>query len=143
MRIREVIRRKGGQVVTIRPDADVTQLLALLSEHGIGAVVVSEDDGATVAGIVSERDVVRRLHRDGAGTLRTPVSELMTTEVHTCGPDDALETLAQTMTDHRVRHLPVMEGGRLTAIVSIGDIVKHRIAELQDEREQLVNYIQH
>jgi CBS domain-containing protein len=143
MRIREVIRRKGGQVVTIRPEADVTQLLALLSEHGIGAVVVSEDDGATVAGIVSERDVVRRLHRDGAGALRTPVGELMTTEVHTCGPDDALETLAQTMTEHRVRHLPVMEGGRLTAIVSIGDIVKHRIAELQDEREQLVNYIQH
>lgn len=142
MRIREVIRRKGGKVVTIRPDADVTTLLALLAEHKIGAVVVSQDDGASLAGIVSERDVVRRLHTDGAATLSLPVSALMTVEVHTCVPDDALEELAQRMTEHRFRHLPVVEDGRVTAIVSIGDIVKNRIDELQDERAQLVNYIQ-
>lgn len=143
MRIREVIRRKGDQVVTIRPDADVTTLLALLAEHNIGAVVVSADDGASLAGIVSERDVVRRLHSDGAAALTLPVSELMTIEVQTCGPEDALEELAQRMTEHRFRHLPVVEDGRLSAIVSIGDIVKNRIDELQEERQQLVNYIQH
>lgn len=142
MRIREVIRRKGDQVVTIRPDADVTALLTLLAEHGIGAVVVSADEGASMAGIVSERDVVRRLHTDGAAALSLPVSELMTVEVHTCVPEDALEELAQRMTEHRVRHLPVVEDGKLTAIVSIGDIVKNRIDELQDERAQLVSYIQ-
>ncbi|GAA1145810.1 CBS domain-containing protein [Ornithinicoccus hortensis] len=143
MRIREVIRRKGDQVVTIRPDADVTTLLAMLAEHNIGAVVVSADDGATLSGIVSERDVVRRLQADGAAALSLPVADLMTVEVQTCVPEDALEELALRMTEHRIRHLPVVEDGRITAIVSIGDIVKHRIDELQEERQQLVSYIQH
>ncbi len=141
MRISEVIRRKGADVVTIRPEATVTDLLALLGERNIGAVVVSTDEGRTVAGIVTERDVVRHLNSSGTQILSGPVSALMTTEVLTCSMDDDLQTLARTMTDQRIRHLPVVEDGRLRAIVSIGDIVKNRIDELQAENEQLVDYV--
>jgi CBS domain-containing protein len=140
MKISDVVRRKGDLVVTVRPEETVARLLALLEEHRIGAVVVSED-GATVAGIVSERDVVRHLHRKGAAVLEQPISAIMTAEVQTCGPEEGIEQLARTMTDRRIRHVPVVVDGRLTAIVSIGDIVKHRIDELQAERDQLVGYI--
>lgn len=140
MRIHEVIRRKGDTVVTIPPRASVNELLALLAEHGIGAVVVSED-GRTVAGIVSERDVVRHLHTAGPEVLEQPVSAIMTTEVHACAPEDELESLARTMTEHRVRHLPVVVDGRLRAIVSIGDVVKHRMSELESEKDALEDYI--
>ncbi len=141
MRISDVVRRKGDEVVTVRPDDTVERLLALLEEHGIGALVVSED-GQAVVGIVSERDVVRHLHRDGAAVLLAPVSSIMTADVKTCEPDVAIEDLARTMTDLRIRHVPVVVDGKLHAIVSIGDIVKHRIDELQSERDQLVGYIQ-
>jgi CBS domain-containing protein len=141
MRISDVVRRKGDKVVTVRPDETVERLLALLEEHRIGAVVVSED-GETVAGIVSERDVVRHLHRDGAAVLQAAIADIMTSDVQTCGPEQGVEELARTMTDLRIRHVPVVVDGRLTAIVSIGDIVKHRIDELQSERDQLVGYIQ-
>jgi CBS domain-containing protein len=134
MRVTEALRRKGGSVVTISRDRSVRDLLALLARHGIGAVVVS-DDGATVDGIVSERDVVRRLHSDG------PVSAIMTAAVHTCGPEATLDELMPLMTEHRVRHVPVLVETRLTGIVSIGDVVKHRIAEVQAERDQLTAYI--
>lgn len=140
MRIHEVIRRKGDEVVTISPQATVTELLALLAEHRIGAVVVSED-GRSVAGIVSERDVVRRLHAEGPGVLQQPVRSIMTTEVHACAPEDELESLARTMTEHRVRHLPVVVDGELRAIVSIGDVVKHRMSELESEKDALEDYI--
>lgn len=142
MHISEVIRRKGDVVVTIGPDATVAQLIALLDEHHIGALVVSEDEGVSVAGIVSERDVVIHLHRDGPAVLEATVGSIMSAEVATCVPEDGLETLARRMTDLRVRHLPVVVDGRLKAIVSIGDIVKNRIDELQDERDQLVGYVQ-
>lgn len=141
MRISEVLRRKGDGVTTLTPETDVARLLALMAEQGIGAVVVSPD-GAQVAGIVSERDVVRALHHDGADVLAAPISSIMTSKVHSCVPEDDLESLARTMTDHRIRHLPVVVDGRLRGVVSIGDIVKHRIAELQGERDQLVGYIQ-
>jgi CBS domain-containing protein len=141
MRISDVVRRKGDKVVTVRPDETVERLLALLEEHRIGAVVVSED-GETVAGIVSERDVVRHLHSDGAAVLQAAIADIMTSDVQTCGPEQGVEELARTMTDLRIRHVPVVVDGRLTAIVSIGDIVKHRIDELQSERDQLVGYIQ-
>lgn len=141
MHISDVIRRKGAEVVTIGSTESVGQLLALLHEHRIGAVIVS-DDGTTMLGIVSERDIVRRLHRDGAEILDSPVSTIMTTEVRTCGPDDDLESLARLMTEHRVRHVPVLVDGQIRAIVSIGDIVKNRMDELQEERDQLVGYIQ-
>jgi CBS domain-containing protein len=141
MRISDVIRRKGDLVVTVRPDVTVVRLLAILEEHHIGAVVVS-DDGERVSGIISERDVVRHLHADGAGVLDQPVASIMTSEVETCTPEDGIEDLARTMTEHRFRHVPVVVDGKLVAIVSIGDIVKWRIDELQTERDQLVGYIQ-
>lgn len=142
MHIYEVIRSKGDEVVTIRPDATVAQLLELLAGRGIGAVVVSEDDGLTLVGIVSERDVVRHLYQDGTAILSGPVARIMTTSVLTCSPEDDLEALARQMTEGRFRHVPVVVDGQLEAIVSIGDIVKHRIDELQHERDQLFGYIQ-
>ena len=136
-----MVKRKGDIVVTVRSEATVTDLLDLLAEHRIGAVVVS-DDGETVSGIVSERDIVRHLQKDGAGILERPVSSIMTAEVHTCGPDAELSELEHTMTERRIRHVPVVVDGRLRAIVSIGDVVKHRITDLQAERDQLSAYIQ-
>ncbi len=109
MRIRDILRRKGDTVATVGPDATVRQLLAVLAEHNIGAVVVSPD-GTSISGIVSERDVVRRLH-DGAGLLDRPVSDIMTAEVRSCGPGDQVEDLRRTMTEHRFRHVPVVEDG--------------------------------
>ena len=136
-----MVRRKGDQVVTVRPDESVERLLELLHEHRIGALVVSED-GGRIDGIVSERDIVRHLHSDGAAVLIGPISAIMTADVTTCDPDVAIEELARTMTDQRIRHVPVVVDGTLHGIVSIGDIVKHRIDELQAERDQLVGYIQ-
>ncbi len=140
MRISDVVKRKGGSVVTVRSDATVSELLALLSEHRIGAVVVS-DDGEAVHGIVSERDVVRHLHSTGRDILDGPVAVIMTKEVRTCGLEDSLEHLEGQMTEHRIRHVPVVTDGRLAAIVSIGDVVKNRIDDLQAERDQLRDYI--
>jgi CBS domain-containing protein len=141
MKISDVVRSKGEGVVTIRPDDSVARLVEVLNEHGVGALVVSED-GQDVAGIVSERDVVRQLHHQGAAVLDAPVSDIMTSEVLTGSLDDDLELLARTMTDRRIRHLPVVVEGRLHSIVSIGDVVKSRIDSLQGERDQLVGYIQ-
>ncbi len=140
MRIHDVLRHKGSAVATVSPEASVRELLAKLAEHGIGALVVSSD-GHRVEGIVSERDVVRRLHDDGADLLSQPVSSIMTADVHTCGPDELLVDLMRAMTERRIRHIPVVVAGRLSGIVSIGDIVKFRIDELETERRQLENYI--
>ena len=136
-----MVRRKGGDVITVRTDASVVDLLGLLSEHRIGAVVVS-DDGETVNGIVSERDIVRHLHTDGAALLEAPVSQIMTADVHTCAPEDSLDDLESAMTERRFRYVPVVVDGKLVAIVSIGDVVKNRIDDLQAERDQLRTYIQ-
>jgi CBS domain-containing protein len=141
VQIAQLLRRKGPDVVTVSPDRTVRAVLALLAEHGIGALVVSGGDGS-VDGIVSERDVVRALHASGPDVLDGPVSALMTAEVHTCVPGASVHDLARTMTDHRVRHVPVVEDGRLLGIVSIGDVVKARLDELEDERAHLVDYIQ-
>ncbi|MEO7131399.1 MAG: CBS domain-containing protein [Dermatophilaceae bacterium] len=141
MKISDVLRSKGGGVITIKPDETVVSLLALLAEHRIGACVVSVD-GSSVDGIVSERDVVRHLHASGTAMLTGPVSAIMTSEVTTGTDDEELELLAGKMTDQRVRHVPVIDAeGHLTAIVSIGDVVKSRLAELQSERDQLRDYI--
>lgn len=141
MRIRDILRRKGDAVATVPPDATVRTLLGALAEHNIGAVVVSRD-GAAIDGIVSERDVVRRLHEHGAAILDGPVSAIMTSEVRTCGLDDTVDGLRNVMTEHRFRHVPVVVDGRLAGIVSIGDVVKSAIDELETEREHLVEYIQ-
>lgn len=140
MKISEIVRYKGDRVITISPDRSVMDLLALLDEHKIGAVVVSAA-GDTVDGIVSERDVVRYLHAEGAAVLDGPVSAIMTTEVHTCTRHDNVNDLESTMTERRIRHVPVVEDARLIGIVSIGDVVKHRIVHLQSERDQLASYI--
>ncbi|MGY1634728.1 CBS domain-containing protein [Geodermatophilus sp. SYSU D01186] len=141
MHITQLLRRKGAHVATVEASASIRTALALLAEHGVGALVVSAD-GRSVDGIVSERDVVRALHERGAGLLTDPVSSVMTADVHTCAPGAGVEELARTMTDHRVRHVPVVDGGRLVGIVSIGDVVKARLDELENERAQLVDYIQ-
>jgi CBS domain-containing protein len=142
MRIADVIRSKGTDVVVIAPGASVAEVVRQMDERRIGAVVVSTDGGESVAGIVSERDVVHHLHTDGPAVLERPVSEVMAAEVATCLPEDELESLARRMTDLRMRHMPVVVDGRLRAIVSIGDVVKHRLDELQGERDQLVDYVQ-
>lgn len=142
MRISDVLRGKGTDVVTIPGSASVADLVALLRDNGIGAVVVvDEADSEKIVGIVSERDVVRRLADRADGLMELPVSEVMTADVHTCGQGDELNEVAVKMTDRRIRHLPVVEEGRLTSIVSIGDVVKARLGELQAERDALEGYI--
>jgi CBS domain-containing protein len=139
MRIADVLRTKGGAVATITPETSVSGLLNELALHNIGAMVVVSPDG--VVGIVSERDVVRNLHERGADLLRLPVSEIMTTMVATCTPTDTVDHLSALMTNKRVRHIPVIEDQRLVGIVSIGDIVKQRMEELESEQQALQDYI--
>jgi CBS domain-containing protein len=141
VQISQLLRRKGREVATIDGSESVRTALAVLAEKGIGALVVSSD-GRRIDGILSERDVARGLHSHGAGLLAEPVSSVMTAQVHTCRPDASVHDLAQTMTDHRVRHVPVVEDDALIGIVSIGDVVKARLDELEEERKQLVDYIQ-
>jgi CBS domain-containing protein len=140
VQISQLLRRKGREVATIDGSESVRTALAVLAEKGIGALVVSSD-GRRIDGILSERDVARGLHSHGAGLLAEPVSSVMTAQVHTCRPDASVHDLAQTMTDHRVRHVPVVEDDALIGIVSIGDVVKARLDELEEERKQLVDYI--
>ncbi|HVU72177.1 MAG TPA: CBS domain-containing protein [Mycobacteriales bacterium] len=140
MRISDVLRTKGSGAHTISPDAYVTDLIAELAEHHVGALVVS-GDGSTVAGIVSERDIVRRLHSAGAEVLQWRVAEIMTVDVHSAAPETLVEDLAREMTERRIRHVPVVVDGALVGIVSIGDVVKNRIDELQTERDQLEAYV--
>jgi CBS domain-containing protein len=139
MRINEILHGKPAEVVTITPGSTVRELVELLAEHNIGALVVSED-GNTVDGIVSERDVVRSLHGDES-PLDAPVSDIMTAEVLSCQPHDSVNELMRLMTDHRIRHVPVIVDGSLTGIVSIGDVVKSRMGELEFERDQLNRYV--
>ena len=140
MRIRDVVAAKPDhKVVTVTPDATVRDLVALLAEHNVGALVVSAD-GARVDGIVSERDVVRRLHLD-ADVLSAPVEQIMTSDVHTCESTQSLDDLMNAMTQRRIRHVPVVDDGVMVGIVSIGDVVKHKIDALQFERDQLDSYV--
>ena len=140
MQVRELLRRKGSDVVTITPSATVSAALALLDERRVGAVVVSADE-RRVDGILSERDIVRRLARDGAATLDQPVGDLMTADVVTCTPDDTVDQLMATMTDGRFRHVPVTDVGLLAGIISIGDVVNARVRELEQETHHRTNYI--
>lgn len=140
MRIHELLRTKGFHVITVRPSATVLEVVELLKEYNLGAVVVSPD-GREVAGIVTERDIVRRL-LEGTDFLAGPVSAIMTSEVLTCTAQDSVRSLMTTMTEQRIRHLPVVDDqGRLTGIVSIGDAVKSHITEIEFERDQLEGYV--
>ncbi|MGZ4626458.1 MAG: CBS domain-containing protein [Kineosporiaceae bacterium] len=140
MRINDVLRRKGDIVVTIHAQETVGALLDALAEHKVGALVVTTADG-DVEGIVSERDVVRHLQARGAVVLEQSVSTIMTSPVHTAAPETTLDELMVLMTEERIRHVPVVVDDRLRGIISIGDVVKHRIEELQSERDQLTAYI--
>jgi CBS domain-containing protein len=140
MRIIDVLRVKGAEVVTVTPDTKVRRLLAVLAEHGIGAVIVSRD-GSSIDGIASERDIVRALAQRGAVVMSEPVTAIYTAEVRTVTPQTSLEEVMRMMTEHRVRHAPVVADGALRGIVSIGDVVKNRIDELETERAALTDYI--
>jgi CBS domain-containing protein len=140
MRIGDILDAKSShEVITIGPDAGVVELIALLAEHNVGALIVSVD-GTSVDGIVSERDVVRHLHSDGT-VINNTVSAIMTAAVETCDLDTSLDELMKTMTERRIRHVPVIHEDKLAGIVSIGDVVKHKIDQLEFERDQLDSYV--
>lgn len=136
----QILDAKGREVATIAPDATVRDAVTELADRNVGALVVSRD-GETVDGILSERDVVRRLATDGPATMDLSVSELMATSVATCDGHADTAHIMNTMTEGRFRHMPVLHDGKLAGIVSIGDVVKVRIDELATETEQLVGYI--
>ena len=140
MKLEDVIRSKGNSVVTITPTATVAELVSLMADNNIGAVVVSSD-GHHIAGIISERDVVRGLAGSGHGLLESTVADLMTGDVVIGHLEDRIEDTAHTMTHRRVRHIPIERDGELAAIVSIGDVVKYRIDQLTDERNHLLGYL--
>lgn len=140
MQLSTIIAAKGGFVATIQPDASVADLVAMLAEHSVGALVVSAD-GRTITGIVSERDVVRAMTH-GAEALERPVASIMTTHVFCAPPEAHIDDLMHLMTEKRVRHIPVTDpDGVLLGIVSIGDVVKSRLGELEGERAALLEYI--
>ena len=140
MNVETILKGKGRSVATIAPDATIREAVDLLRRKGIGAIVVSSD-GAIVAGILSERDIVHALAERGTELLALPVSVLMTRHVFTCKPGDTVAELMAQMTERRIRHLPVLENGRLAGIVSIGDVVKHRVDEVEEEASSLRQFI--
>lgn len=135
-----ILARKTSQTVTIRSDATIAEAIKVLSEKNIGALIVC-DDGATVAGILSERDIIRGLGEAGPALLERRIDTLMVKKVQTVSPTDSLHGMLARMTEGRFRHLPVMENGRLTGIVSIGDVVKLRLDDLLVEAEAMRDYI--
>ena len=140
MRVNEVLKSKQIQeIVTISPSATVGELVALMAKHNVGAVVVSAD-GSSLDGIVSERDVVRRM-TEASDVLVGRVDSIMTSDVRTCGQDDQTNELMQLMTELRIRHIPVLHDGELCGVISIGDVVKSRMSELEFERDQLETYV--
>ncbi len=140
MKISTLLDRKGSSVTTIAGDATISEAVAELQSHRIGALVVSTD-GEHIEGILSERDVVRGIADRGSALLGEPVNSIMTSTVFTCTPEDDTESLMAVMTDRRFRHVPVETGGLLRGIVSIGDVVKARIDELERDRRELTEYI--
>ena len=140
MKISDVLRYKGSEVITVKPDETVSTLLDLLTEHRIGAVVVSTD-GSSVDGIVSERDVVRHLGTDWTALAQRPVRDVMTKNVFTSARSDSVADVMERMTDKRIRHMPIVEGHELVGIVSIGDVVKRKIEETEQEATALKEYI--
>lgn len=140
MHVQAILGNKGSQVVSIRPQATIMDACRLLAEHRIGAVLVMDDDGG-LAGIFSERDSVRALAKHGGSALDLPLGEVMTRDVLTCKPEDSIDDLMSVMTARRVRHLPVVEDGKLVGIVSIGDVVKHRLDQAALEVDSLREYV--
>lgn len=139
MQVHSILREKGSWVATIRPSATIAEAARALAQHDIGALVVS-DDGTTIDGILSERDIVRAVA--DPDVLEQRVDSLMTRDVMTCSPDAKLVSLMEVMTNRRIRHLPIVDDGRLVGIISMGDVVKHRVQELQVEAQTLHEYIE-
>jgi CBS domain-containing protein len=139
MSVAQILREKGNNIISVEESASVSEVLAVLKEHRIGAVLVM--DQGKVCGVLSERDVVRALPDKGAALLDEPVHVLMTRDVVYCDSNDSLESLMARMTENRIRHLPVQDNGKLAGIVTIGDVVKYRIAETEHEAEALRSYI--
>jgi len=140
MNVETILRDKGDWVATIRPDATIAEAVEMLNQERVGALVVS-DDGGEIAGVLSERDIVRALGRVGEDLLSRPVDEIMTRNVITCEPGDTVGELMSEMTNRRIRHLPVVVEGRLRGIVSIGDVVKNRLDEVEFEASSLRSFI--
>jgi CBS domain-containing protein len=140
MLVTNILEQKGDGVATVPSSASVATVVAELARHGVGALVVSPD-GRTIEGIVSERDIVRRLSELRMALLSEPVSTIMSTSVRTCTPEDDVADIMSLMTEHRIRHVPVVENGHLCGIVSIGDVVKSRMGELEKDRSELIEYI--
>lgn len=139
MHVQAILGNKGGTVVSIQPQATIAEACRLLAEHRIGAVLVMEDD--RVVGVFSERDTVRALAQHGGDALDVPLSEVMTRDVLTCSPEDSIDDIMGVMTARRVRHLPVVEEGRLIGIISIGDVVKYRLEQAALEVDSLREYV--
>ena len=140
MHVTDLLADKGAEVATVTSQTPVGEVVAELARHRVGALVVSPD-GRHIEGIVSERDIVRHLSEVRQELLDEPVSTIMSTKVRTCGPDDEVETLMQLMTEQRIRHVPVVVDEVLVGIVSIGEVVKSRMGELQRDRDELLEYI--
>lgn len=140
MNVDFILKHKGASVVSVDRNATAAEASGILSQRRIGALLVVGEAGAPV-GILSERDIVSGIAQRGEGCLALPVEALMTRELVTCGPEDTVDRLMQLMTERRVRHLPVMADGKLVGIVSIGDVVKHRLTEIEHEAEALRQYI--
>lgn len=141
MIVKSIVDAKGGNVITIEPAATLDTAAKLLAERRIGAVVVLGADDRVV-GILSERDIVRVISERGAGGMQEQVAQVMTCKVATCALDETLHSIMERMTSGKFRHVPVIEQGRLVGIVSIGDVVKHRIVEMEQESAALRDYIQ-
>jgi CBS domain-containing protein len=139
MTVRAVLDTKGHQVITVSPDARLSAAVKILSERRIGAVLVMTNQ--RIDGILSERDVVRVMGERGAGVLDEPVRSVMTTKVITCRESDTVAAIMEVMTTGKFRHLPVVENSRLVGLISIGDVVKWRVAEFERDQEALQDYI--
>lgn len=140
MHVAAVLKRKGNRIVSAAPADTVAAIARLLTEHRIGAVLVVEEDGRPV-GILSERDIVRAIARDGADALSRPASDLMTRELITGQPTDTVADLMAVMTDRRIRHIPILEESRIVGVISIGDVVKARIDDAELEVESLRGFV--
>ncbi|WP_029014089.1 CBS domain-containing protein [Niveispirillum irakense] len=140
MHVSAILRTKGSTIITIKPSETVATAAHVLHLNKIGAILAVDEEGA-IAGVLSERDIVRGLAVHGANVLDRPVSSLMTARVVTCRPDDTVASVMVRMTEGRFRHMPVIDNGRLTGVISIGDVVKQRIAEYSHEVESLRDYV--
>jgi CBS domain-containing protein len=140
MNVAQLLGDKGHEVVSVQPHRTLAEAIQTLSKHRIGAVVVTGADGALI-GILSERDIIRAVGESGAAALEGPVSRVMTSKVVTCRPQTSVDELMEIMTSGRFRHVPVVENGRISGIVSIGDVVKHRVAAIEAESRAMRDYI--